>query len=82
MVVMTDLQAQLEKLDVKIMSLVAERARLCEDAAVHDQPLDAETEEELLTHWRGLADDADLDEVDSERLIKSLNKLCRKEEEE
>jgi len=82
MIVASDVQALLEKIDRQIIQLLDERLQICSELIEQGRGSDLRAEaENMLSLWLEEAADRDLDEATVERVCKLVVGMCLKEKE-
>ncbi len=77
MAVRDDIRRQLQKIDEQIISLLAERHGLCQDALEEDhEAFDAAALTEIISDWEGGADERGLHMPTMNKLCRLCNQLC------
>lgn len=77
MMTLVDIQEQIEQLDLQIISLLEERARICAG-----QNLTGDEETEMLSLWLEEAAERGLDDAKMEKIAKFTIAMCREGESE
>ncbi len=82
MITMTDTRLQIEKLDQQLISLLADRINLCDEAhELHEGLDDRLVREEMISNWLEEAADQGLPEEVIMKLADIIvNRLCKEEE--